>query len=192
RAFGDYTSVVVINVIVWCINFLMLFVFQVYPTLSCLYACFYFYTTLYFPSEISVVMHLQWLVMYGAIMPLWFCIIYVAVVVSNHALWLFSYCRKIGTEVRSDGTFEEMALTTFMITKESYCKLKNSVSDVAFNRYLSLYNKYRYFSGKMDTAAYREAACSQLAKAMETFNHNNGNDVLYQPPTASVTTSFLQ
>lgn len=192
RAFGDYTSVVVINVIVWCINFLMLFVFQVYPTLSCLYACFYFYTTLYFPSEISVVMHLQWLVMYGAIMPLWFCIIYVAVVVSNHALWLFSYCRKIGADVRSDGTFEEMALTTFMITKESYCKLKNSVSDVAFNRYLSLYNKYRYFSGKMDTAAYREAACSQLAKAMETFNHNNGNDVLYQPPTASVTTSFLQ
>lgn len=192
RAFGDYTSVVVINVVVWCINFLMLFVFQVYPTLACVYACFYFYVTLYFPSEIGVIMHLQWVVMYGAVMPLWFCIVYVAIVVSNHALWLFSYCRKLGTEVRGDGTFEEMALTTFMITKDSYCKLKNSVSDVAFNRYLSLYNKYRYYSGKMDTAAYREAACSQLAKAMETFNHNNGNDVLYQPPTASVSTSFLQ
>lgn len=79
-----------------------------------------------------------------------------------------------------------------MITKDSYCKLKNSLSDVAFNRYLSLYNKYRYYSGKMDTAAYREAACSQLAKAMDTFTNNNGSDVLYQPPTASVSTSFLQ
>nr|USW46659.1 ORF1ab polyprotein [Rodent coronavirus] len=192
RAFGDYTSVVVINVVVWCVNFLMLFVFQVYPTLACVYACFYFYVTLYFPSEISVIMHLQWIVMYGTIMPLWFCVLYVAIVVSNQALWLFSYCRKIGTDVRSDGTFEEMALTTFMITKDSYCKLKNSVSDVTYNRYLSLYNKYRYYSGKIDTAGYREAACSQLAKAMETFNHNNGNDVLYQPPAASVSTSFLQ
>nr|AYR18613.1 replicase polyprotein [Betacoronavirus sp.] len=192
RAFGDYTSVVVINVIVWCVNFLMLFVFQVYPTFACVYACFYFYVTLYFPSEISVIMHLQWVVMYGTIMPLWFCLAYVAIVVSNHALWLFSYCRKLGTDRRSDGTFEEMALTTFMITKDSYCKLKNSVSDVTYNKYLSLYNKYRYYSGKMDTAAYREAACSQLAKALDTFNHNNGNDVLYQPPTASVSTSFLQ
>nr|UPG58703.1 ORF1ab polyprotein [Human coronavirus OC43]UTM04191.1 replicase polyprotein [Human coronavirus OC43] len=192
RAFGDYTSVVFVNVIVWCVNFMMLFVFQVYPILSCVYAICYFYATLYFPSEISVIMHLQWLVMYGTIMPLWFCLLYIAVVVSNHAFWVFSYCRKLGTSVRSDGTFEEMALTTFMITKDSYCKLKNSLSDVAFNRYLSLYNKYRYYSGKMDTAAYREAACSQLAKAMDTFTNNNGSDVLYQPPTASVSTSFLQ
>nr|BDB46534.1 orf1ab polyprotein [Human coronavirus HKU1] len=192
RAFGDYTSVVVINVIVWCINFLMLFVFQVYPICACVYACFYFYVTLYFPSEISVIMHLQWIVMYGAIMPFWFCVTYVAMVIANHVLWLFSYCRKIGVNVCNDSTFEETSLTTFMITKDSYCRLKNSVSDVAYNRYLSLYNKYRYYSGKMDTAAYREAACSQLAKAMETFNHNNGNDVLYQPPTASVSTSFLQ
>nr|AFE48810.1 polyprotein [Rabbit coronavirus HKU14] len=192
RAFGDYTSVVVVNVIVWFVNFLMLFVFQVYPTLSCIYAAFYFYITLYFPSEISVIMHLQWVVMYGSIMPLWFSLLYIAIVISNHAFWVFSYCRKLGTGVRSDGTFEEMALTTFMITKDSYCKLKNSLSDVAFNRYLGLYNKYRYYSGKMDTAAYREAACSQLAKAMDTFTNNNGSDVLYQPPTASVSTSFLQ
>nr|UGN73921.1 ORF1a polyprotein [Equine coronavirus]UOI88117.1 ORF1a polyprotein [Equine coronavirus] len=192
RAFGDYTSIVFVNVIVWCVNFMMLFVFQVYPTLSCVYAICYFYATLYFPSEISVIMHLQWLVMYGTIMPLWFCLLYISVVVSNHAFWVFSYCRRIGTSVRSDGTFEEMALTTFMITKDSYCKLKNSLSDVAFNRYLSLYNKYRYYSGKMDTAAYREAACSQLAKAMDTFTNNNGSDVLYQPPTASLSTSFLQ
>nr|QOV05173.1 ORF1a polyprotein [Bovine coronavirus] len=192
RAFGDYTSIVFVNVIVWCVNFMMLFVFQVYPTLSCVYAICYFYATLYFPSEISVIMHLQWLVMYGTIMPLWFCLLYISVVVSNHAFWVFSYCRRLGTSVRSDGTFEEMALTTFMITKDSYCKLKNSLSDVAFNRYLSLYNKYRYYSGKMDTAAYREAACSQLAKAMDTFTNNNGSDVLYQPPTASVSTSFLQ
>nr|WIM49794.1 orf1a protein [Bovine coronavirus] len=192
RAFGDYTSIVFVNVIVWCVNFMMLFVFQVYPTLSCVYAICYFYATLYFPSEISVIMHLQWLVMYGTIMPLWFCLLYISVVVSNHAFWVFAYCRRLGTSVRSDGTFEEMALTTFMITKDSYCKLKNSLSDVAFNRYLSLYNKYRYYSGKMDTAAYREAACSQLAKAMDTFTNNNGSDVLYQPPTASVSTSFLQ
>nr|WHM28103.1 orf1a polyprotein [Porcine hemagglutinating encephalomyelitis virus] len=192
RAFGDYTSVVFVNVVVWCVNFMMLFVFQVYPTLSCVYAICYFYATLYFPYEISVIMHLQWLVMYGTIMPLWFCLLYISVVFSNHALWVFSYCRQLGTSVRSDGTFEEMALTTFMITKDSYCKLKNSLSDVAFNRYLSLYNKYRYYSGKMDTAAYREAACSQLAKAMDTFTNNNGSDVLYQPPTASVSTSFLQ
>lgn len=155
RAFGDYTSIVFVNVIVWCVNFMMLFVFQVYPTLSCVYAICYFYATLYFPSEISVIMHLQWLVMYGTIMPLWFCLLYISVVVSNHAFWVFAYCRRLGTSVRSDGTFEEMALTTFMITKDSYCKLKNSLSDVAFNRYLSLYNKYRYYSGKMDTAAYR-------------------------------------
>ncbi|QXV87651.1 ORF1a polyprotein [Equine coronavirus CH21] len=192
RAFGDYTSIVFVNVVVWCVNFMMLFVFQVYPTLSCVYAICYFYATLYFPSEISVIMHLQWLVMYGTIMPLWFCLLYISVVVSNHAFWVFAYCRRLGTSVRSDGTFEEMALTTFMITKDSYCKLKNSLSDVAFNRYLSLYNKYRYYSGKMDTAAYREAACSQLAKAMDTFTNNNGSDVLYQPPTASVSTSFLQ
>nr|BAS18852.1 ORF1ab polyprotein [Equine coronavirus]BAS18862.1 ORF1ab polyprotein [Equine coronavirus] len=192
RAFGDYTSIVFVNVIVWCVNFMMLFVFQVYPTFSCVYAICYFYATLYFPSEISVIMHLQWLVMYGTIMPLWFCLLYISVVVSNHAFWVFAYCRRLGTSVRSDGTFEEMALTTFMITKDSYCKLKNSLSDVAFNRYLSLYNKYRYYSGKMDTAAYREAACSQLAKAMDTFTNNNGSDVLYQPPTASVSTSFLQ
>nr|UVD39585.1 ORF1ab polyprotein [Equine coronavirus] len=192
RAFGDYTSIVFVNVIVWCVNFMMLFVFQVYPTFSCVYAICYFYATLYFPSEISVIMHLQWLVMYGTIMPLWFCLLYISVVVSNHAFWVFAYCRRLGTSVHSDGTFEEMALTTFMITKDSYCKLKNSLSDVAFNRYLSLYNKYRYYSGKMDTAAYREAACSQLAKAMDTFTNNNGSDVLYQPPTASVSTSFLQ
>nr|ATP66777.1 ORF1ab polyprotein [Rodent coronavirus] len=192
RAFGDYTLVVVVNVIVWFVNFLMLFVFQVYPTLACVYALFYFYITLYFPSEVSVIMHLQWLVMYGTIMPMWFSLLYIAIVVSNHAFWVFSYCRKLGTGMRSDGTFEEMALTTFMINKDSYCKLKNSLSDVTFNRYLSLYNKYRYYSGKMDTAAYREAACSQLAKAMDTFTNNNGSDVLYQPPTASVSTSFLQ
>nr|AYR18631.1 replicase polyprotein [Betacoronavirus sp.] len=192
RAFGDYTAVVVVNVIVWFINFVMLFVFQVYPTFAVIYALCYFYVTLYFPSEISVIMHLQWLVMYGTIMPIWFCILYVAAVVSNQAFWVFSYFRKLHTGIRSDGTFEEMSLTTFMINKDTYCKLKNSLSEVAFNKYLSLYNKYRYYSGKMDTAAYREAACSQLAKALDTFNHNNGNDVLYQPPTASVSTSFLQ
>ncbi|YP_009944265.1 ORF1a polyprotein [Rodent coronavirus] len=192
RAFGDYTSIVVVNVIVWFVNFLMLFVFQVYPTLAIFYAAFYFYITLYFPSEISVVMHMQWLVMYGTIMPLWFCLLYIAIVISNHAFWVFSYCRKVGTGMRSDGTFEETSLTTFMITKDSYCRLRNSLSDVAFNKYLSLYNKYRYYSGKMDTAAYREAACAHLAKAMDTFTQNNGSDVLYQPPTASVSTSFLQ
>lgn len=74
-----------------------------------------------------------------------------------------------------------------------YLKLRSDVllPLTQYNRYLALYNKYKYFSGAMDTTSYREAACCHLAKALNDFS-NSGSDVLYQPPQISITSAVLQ
>uniref|UniRef100_UPI003F8D8F4E Non-structural protein 4 n=1 Tax=Severe acute respiratory syndrome coronavirus 2 TaxID=2697049 RepID=UPI003F8D8F4E len=93
----------------------------------------------------------------------------------------------------SFSTFEEAALCTFLLNKEMYLKLRSDVllPLTQYNRYLALYNKYKYFSGAMDTTSYREAACCHLAKALNDFS-NSGSDVLYQPPQTSITSAVLQ
>lgn len=80
-----------------------------------------------------------------------------------------------------------------LLNKEMYLKLRSDVllPLTQYNRYLALYNKYKYFSGAMDTTSYREAACCHLAKALNDFS-NSGSDVLYQPPQTSITSAVLQ
>nr|WCC63191.1 ORF1ab polyprotein [Bat Coronavirus HpHB20] len=195
RAFGDYQQVVVVNTLAFLCSFLVLCVSTQYPVLPTVYSILYFYMSLYMANEVSFIMHCSWCVMFVPIVPFWCTAVYITMTCSKHVYWFFqTFCKK--NVVVHDATFSsfaEAALSTFMITRDVYVKLRAEafLSAAQYNRYLSMFNRYKYFSGSMDTESYREAACCHLAKAMKDFSEQ-GSDILYQPPSCSLASAVLQ
>nr|AID16712.1 orf1ab polyprotein [Bat SARS-like coronavirus] len=195
RAFGEYNHVVAANALLFLMSFTILCLAPAYSFLPGVYSVFYLYLTFYFTNDVSFLAHLQWFAMFSPIVPFWITAIYVFCISLKHCHWFFNnYLRK---RVMFNGvtfsTFEEAALCTFLLNKEMYLKLRSEtlLPLTQYNRYLALYNKYKYFSGALDTTSYREAACCHLAKALNDFS-NSGADVLYQPPQTSITSAVLQ
>nr|WMT59352.1 ORF1ab polyprotein [Horseshoe bat sarbecovirus] len=195
RAFGEYNHVVAANALLFLMSFTILCLAPAYSFLPGVYSVIYLYLTFYFTNDVSFLAHLQWFAMFSPIVPFWITAIYVFCISLKHCHWFFNnYLRK---RVMFNGvtfsTFEEAALCTFLLNKEMYLKLRSEtlLPLTQYNRYLALYNKYKYFSGALDTTSYREAACCHLAKALNDFS-NSGSDVLYQPPQTSITSAVLQ
>ncbi|AAR14802.1 putative orf1ab polyprotein [SARS coronavirus PUMC01] len=195
RVFGEYNHVVAANALLFLMSFTILCLVPAYSFLPGVYSVFYLYLTFYFTNDVSFLAHLQWFAMFSPIVPFWITAIYVFCISLKHCHWFFNnYLRK---RVMFNGvtfsTFEEAALCTFLLNKEMYLKLRSEtlLPLTQYNRYLALYNKYKYFSGALDTTSYREAACCHLAKALNDFS-NSGADVLYQPPQTSITSAVLQ
>uniref|UniRef100_A0AB38ZDV9 ORF1a protein n=1 Tax=Eidolon bat coronavirus TaxID=2717680 RepID=A0AB38ZDV9_9NIDO len=193
RAFGDYTTVVAVNMIAFFLNLLVLCLESAYPLFPTVYAFVFLYATCYFTSDVSAIMHLSFMAMFTSVVPLWVTVLYIVVVVSRHTLWLASLCTRPTVTVGdlSFTSFQDASLQTFMLDKDVFLRLKREISAEMFARYLALFPKYKYYSGPMDTNAYREAACAHLAMALEKFS-STGGDVVYQPPRCSVTAASLQ
>nr|QJX58377.1 orf1ab polyprotein [Coronavirus BtRt-BetaCoV/GX2018]QJX58382.1 orf1ab polyprotein [Coronavirus BtRt-BetaCoV/GX2018] len=193
RAFGDYSGVLFINVLAFILNVVVLCLEGPYPMLPSIYAMTFLYATCYFSSDIACIMHVSFLVMFSGVVPLWVTVLYVVVVLSRHAFWFISLCTKRTVHVGDlvFHSFQDAALQTFMLDKEVFLRLKREISPETYARYLALFNKYKYYSGPMDTAAYREAACSHLVMALDKYS-NGGGDAIYQPPRCSVASAALQ
>nr|UZH24819.1 ORF1a polyprotein [Sarbecovirus sp.] len=195
RAFGEYNHVVFANALLFLLSFVVLCLTPAYTFLPGLYSFVYLYLTFYFTNDVSFLAHLQWIVMFSPIIPFWITTIYFVCIFVKHFHWFFNNYlrRRVVFDGVTFGTFEEASLCTFLLNKEVYLKLRSEtlLPLTQYNRYLALYNKYKYFSGALDTASYREAACCHLAKALSDFS-NSGNDVLYQPPQTSITSAVLQ
>lgn len=176
-------------------SFIVLCLTPVYSFLPGVYSVIYLYLTFYLTNDVSFLAHIQWMVMFTPLVPFWITIAYIICISTKHFYWFFSNYlkRRVVFNGVSFSTFEEAALCTFLLNKEMYLKLRSDVllPLTQYNRYLALYNKYKYFSGAMDTTSYREAACCHLAKALNDFS-NSGSDVLYQPPQISITSAVLQ
>ncbi|QVN46567.1 ORF1ab protein [Bat SARS-like coronavirus Khosta-1] len=195
RAFGEYNHVVFANALLFLLSFTILCLTPAYTFLPGIYSLLYLYLTFYFTNDVSFLAHLQWLAMFSPIVPFWITVTYVVCISIKHCHWFFSnYLKKrVVFNGVTFSTFEEAALCTFLLNKEMYLKLRSEtlLPLTQYNRYLALYNKYKYFSGALDTTSYREAACCHLAKALNDFS-NSGADVLYQPPQTSITSAVLQ
>ncbi|URD31198.1 orf1ab polyprotein [Macroglossus bat coronavirus] len=193
RAFGDYSSVVLVNILAFAVNVLVLCLEGAYPMLPSIYALLFLYVTCYFSSDVAAIMHVSFLVMFTSVIPLWVTMVYVVVLCSRHALWFAGLCTKRTVQVGdlSFHSFHDAALQTFMLDKEKFLRLKRELSPDAYARYLALFPKYKYYNGPMDTAAYREAACAHLVMALEKFS-TGGGDSIYQPPRCSVAAATLQ
>nr|WDR17877.1 ORF1ab [Hipposideros armiger Coronavirus] len=195
KVFGDYQQVVVVNAISFLLSFLVLCVSTQYPALPTVYSLLYFYTSLYVANEVSFVMHASWCVMFMPVVPFWCTVVYVTMTCSKHVYWFFqTFCKKrVVVHDATFGSFAEAATSTFMITREVFAKLRSEafLSSAQYARYLSMFNRYKYFNGAMDTESYREAACCHLAKAMKDFSEQ-GSDILYQPPSCSLASAVLQ
>nr|UET69429.1 ORF1ab polyprotein [Severe acute respiratory syndrome coronavirus 2]UFC70430.1 ORF1ab polyprotein [Severe acute respiratory syndrome coronavirus 2]UFD46939.1 ORF1ab polyprotein [Severe acute respiratory syndrome coronavirus 2] len=195
RAFGEYSHVVAFNTLLFLMSFTVLCLTPVYSFLPGVYSVIYLYLTFYLTNDVSFLAHIQWMVMFTPLVPFWITIAYIICISTKHFYWFFSNYlkRRVVFNGVSFSTFEEAALCTFLLNKEMYLKLRSDVllPLTQYNRYLALYNKYKYFSGAMDTTSYREAACCHLAKALNDFS-NSGSDVLYQPPQISITSAVLQ
>nr|UZH24830.1 ORF1a polyprotein [Sarbecovirus sp.] len=195
RAFGEYNHVVFANALLFLLSLVVLCLTPAYTFLPGLYSFVYLYLTFYFTNDVSFLAHLQWIVMFSPIIPFWITTIYFVCIFVKHFHWFFNNYlrRRVIFDGVTFGTFEEASLCTFLLNKEVYLKLRSEtlLPLTQYNRYLALYNKYKYFSGALDTASYREAACCHLAKALSDFS-NSGNDVLYQPPQTSITSAVLQ
>lgn len=193
RTFGDYSAVVFICCFTFVLNTIFLCFSTAVPMLAGLYSVFYLYVTCYFTSDISFFMHLMWVLMYATVVPYWMVVVYILVLFFRHSYWLCQIFSK-RTVVVGELTyhsFADAALQTFMIDKPTYLRLRRELTAEQFARYMSLYSKYKYFTGTIDTAAYREAACAHLVKALESFSVNGG-DLLYQPPRCSLAAATLQ
>nr|AUM60023.1 ORF1ab polyprotein [Middle East respiratory syndrome-related coronavirus] len=195
RALADYTQCAIIAVLATVCNSLCLCFVVAYPFCIAPYTALYYYATFYFTNEPAFIMHVSWFVMFGAVVPMWMTCLYLVAMIFRHFFWVMAYFSRKHVTVFTDGrlncTFQEAASNIFLITKDTYVALRNSISTDVYARYLAMFNKYKYFSGAMDTAAYREAAASHLAKALQTFSET-GSDVLYQPPNCSITSGVLQ
>nr|ASO66808.1 replicase polyprotein 1a [Sarbecovirus sp.] len=195
RAFGEYNHVVAANALLFLMSFTILCLAPAYSFLPGVYSVFYLYLTFYFTNDVSFLAHLQWFAMFSSIVPFWITAIYVFCISLKHCHWFFNNYlkRRVMFNGVTFSTFEEAALCTFLLNKEMYLKLRSEtlLPLTQYNRYLALYNKYKYFSGALDTTSYREAACCHLAKALNDFS-NSGADVLYQPPQTSITSAVLQ
>ncbi|ASL68940.1 replicase polyprotein 1ab [Hypsugo bat coronavirus HKU25] len=195
RALADYTQCAVIAVCATIMNSLCLCFVVACPLCIVPYSALYYYATFYFTNEPAFIMHLSWFVMFGAVVPVWTSAMYVVAMCFRHCFWVLAYFSKKHVDVFTDGrlncTFQEAAANIFVVNKDTYAALRNSLNSDSYARYLGMYNKYKYFSGAMDTAAYREAAASHLAKALQTYSET-GSDLLYQPPNCSITSGVLQ
>nr|WCC63085.1 orf1ab polyprotein [Bat Coronavirus RlYN16] len=193
RAFGDYSGVIFTNILAFVLNVIVLCLEGPYPMLPSIYAMVFLYATCYFGSDIACMMHVSFLIMFVGVVPLWVTVLYIVVVLSRHILWFTSLCTKRTVQVGDLAfhSFQDAALQTFMLDKEVFLRLKREISSDAYSKYLAMYNKYKYYSGPMDTAAYREAACSHLVMALEKYS-NGGGDTIYQPPRCSVASAALQ
>nr|UFP05062.1 ORF1ab polyprotein [Severe acute respiratory syndrome-related coronavirus] len=195
RAFGEYSHVIASNALLFLMSFTVLCLTPSYAFVPSVYSLLYLYFTFYLANDVSFLAHVQWFVMFTPLVPFWITVLYGLCVFLKHFYWFFSNYlkRRIVFDGVSFSTFEEAALCTFLLNKEMYLKLRSDVllPLTQYNRYLALYNKYKYFSGAMDTTSYREAACCHLAKALNDFS-NSGSDVLYQPPQTSITSAVLQ
>nr|QGA70701.1 replicase polyprotein 1ab [Erinaceus hedgehog coronavirus HKU31] len=195
RAFADYTMCVMVAGLATALNGLCLCFVASNPFLVMPYSALYYYATFYLTNEPAVIMHVSWIIMFSPIIPLWTLCVYIAAICIRHFFWVLAYFSRKKVSVFTDGklncTFQEAAANIFIVDRNTYVALRNSISQEAFNKYLGMFNKYKYFSGVMDTAAYREASAAHLAKALQSFSET-GSDVLYQPPTCSVASSVLQ
>nr|BBJ36007.1 ORF1a polyprotein [Bat coronavirus] len=195
RALADYTQCAVIAVCATIMNSLCLCFVVACPLCVVPYTALYYYATFYFTNEPAFIMHLSWFVMFGAVVPVWTTCLYVVAMCFRHFFWVLAYFSRKHVDVFTDGklncTFQEAAANIFVVNKDTYVALRNSINADVYARYLAMFNKYKYFSGAMDTAAYREAAASHLAKALQTYSET-GSDLLYQPPNCSITSGVLQ
>nr|AVV62536.1 ORF1a [Middle East respiratory syndrome-related coronavirus] len=195
RALADYTQCAVIAVVATVMNSLCLCFVIACPVCVVPYSALYYYATFYFTNEPAFIMHLSWFVMFSTVAPIWVLCLYVVAMCFRHFFWVLAYFSKKHVDVFTDGklncTFQEAAANIFVVNKDTYVALRNAINADVYARYLAMFNKYKYFSGAMDTAAYREAAASHLAKALQTYSET-GSDVLYQPPNCSITSGMLQ
>ncbi|URD31388.1 orf1ab polyprotein [Hipposideros bat coronavirus] len=193
--FRDYTQVAAVNLLAFFVSFSVVCLAPTYVWLPTVYSAMYMYCTLYFPAEVAVIMHASWCVMFFSLVPMWFYVLYIMVCFSNRAYAFFQIFlrRTVSVGDNNFNTFEDAAQTTFMINRDAYYKLKSEAlcPSATFQKYLALYNKYKYYTGAMNTAAYREAACCHLAMALKTYGETQ-HDVLYQPPTCNITSAVLQ
>nr|WCC63404.1 ORF1ab polyprotein [Bat Coronavirus PaGD17] len=195
RALADYTQCAVVAVAAALLNSLCLCFVVSNPLLVVPYTALYYYATFYLTGEPAFVMHVSWFVMFGTVVPIWMVFAYIVGVCLRHLLWVMAYFSKKHVEVFTDGklncSFQDAAANIFVINKDTYVALRNSITQDSYNRYLSMFNKYKYYSGAMDTASYREASAAHLCKALQVYSET-GSDVLFQPPNCSVTSSVLQ
>nr|BDD37131.1 ORF1ab [Merbecovirus sp.]BDI08836.1 ORF1ab polyprotein [Merbecovirus sp.] len=195
RALADYTQCAVIAVAATIMNSLCLCFVIACPLCVVPYSALYYYATFYFTNEPAFIMHLSWFVMFSTVAPIWVLCLYIVAMCFRHFFWVLAYFSKKHVDVFTDGklncTFQEAAANIFVVNKDTYVALRNAINADVYARYLAMFNKYKYFSGAMDTAAYREAAASHLAKALQTYSET-GSDLLYQPPNCSITSGVLQ
>lgn len=195
RAFADYTQCAVIAVVAAVLNSLCICFVASIPLCIVPYTALYYYATFYFTNEPAFIMHVSWYIMFGPIVPIWMTCVYTVAMCFRHFFWVLAYFSKKHVEVFTDGklncSFQDAASNIFVINKDTYAALRNSLTNDAYSRFLGLFNKYKYFSGAMETAAYREAAACHLAKALQTYSET-GSDLLYQPPNCSITSGVLQ
>ncbi|UJY53823.1 ORF1a [Pteropus rufus nobecovirus] len=193
RAYGDYSTVVFMCVFTFILNTVVLCISTAVPMVAGLYSILYLYVTCYFTSDVSLLMHIMWIIMYFTVVPYWMVIVYLMVLLFRHSYWLYQtfFKRHITVGELTFHSFADAALQTFLIDKNTYLRLRRELSADQFTRYLNLFTKYKYFTGSMDTSVYREAACAHLVKALDSFS-NNGGDLLYQPPRCSLAAAALQ
>nr|USL83010.1 ORF1A polyprotein [Middle East respiratory syndrome-related coronavirus] len=195
RALADYTQCALVAVCATVLNSLCLCFVVACPLCIAPYSMLYYYATFYFTNEPACIMHVSWFVMFSAVAPAWMLCLYVVAMCFRHCFWVLAYFSRKHVDVFTDGklncSFQEAAGNIFVINKETYVALRNSITADVYARYLAMFNKYKYYSGAMDTAAYREAAASHLCKALQTYSET-GSDVLYQPPNCSITSGVLQ
>nr|WCC63726.1 ORF1ab polyprotein [Bat Coronavirus TpGX17] len=195
RALADYTQCAVVAVVAALLNSLCLCFIVANPLLVAPYTAMYYYATFYLTGEPAFIMHISWYVMFGTVVPIWMLASYTVGVMLRHLFWVLAYFSKKHVDVFTDGklncSFQDAASNIFVIGKDTYVALRNAITQDSFVRYLSLFNKYKYYSGAMDTASYREACAAHLCKALQTYSET-GSDILYQPPNCSVTSSVLQ
>nr|WCC63170.1 ORF1ab polyprotein [Bat Coronavirus EsJX20]WCC63184.1 ORF1ab polyprotein [Bat Coronavirus EsJX20] len=188
RVFGDLSYGVATVVGSLVVNNLSYFVTGNYITMFC-YAFIYYFTTRTFKYE--WVWHTTFVVAYVFLAPWWLVTIYVVTMLLEIVPNITKL--KVTTQLFDGncfvGTFESAASGTFVIDKNVYAKLVNSITPEKLKQHASSYNKYKYYSGAAGEGDYRLACYAHLAYAMQRYSQDQ-HDLLYTPPTVSFNSSL--
>ncbi|ASF90443.1 ORF1ab polyprotein [Suncus murinus coronavirus Xingguo-74] len=185
RMFGDFTVSVCYIVVATMVNSLSYLVTGNSIGLL-VYGLVYFFVTL--RLNYTYIWHMCFIIAYLTIAPMWTIFLYVFGLFYYFVPNVFKLGLAKGLyegEVFV-GTFDSASQATFLLNKDTYVKLVNSLSRDKLEYYASKYNQYKYYQGSGKDGEYLLACKTHLAKALADFA-NSQVDVVYLPPTVTFT-----
>ncbi len=188
RVFGDWCLAVFMVIVAAVVNTIMI-VFSNNVIVLVVYAIMY--KAVSNTLQNSVLLDIVYIIAHCTVTPWWLLVIYVVHTLYRVAptLFQFNVSKALYCGNEFVGTFDTASMGTFLLDKHAAVKLLNSITPQLLNDYANMYNKYKNMSGSVEQSDYSSACKAALAKALREFQQT-GHDVLYMPPTISLTSKL--